>query len=159
MAVRVAVGIIPKKNRILLCQRKASDRYGLKWEFPGGKAFEYEPIEETLARELNEELGIAIRALRAVHTSVNKYDDGGEFTVTYFIVDEYSGHVTNMAFHNLAWVTKDVLSTYDILDGNKEIVQMIVDGSIPVADEEDEDGYESDDISDDEDDELDEEAA
>lgn len=135
-AVRVAVGIIPKKNKILLCQRKASDRYGLKWEFPGGKAFEYEQIEETLCRELNEELGIAIRALHAVHSSVNKYDDGGEFTVTYFIVDEYSGHITNHAFHNLAWVTKEELTKYDVLEGNKEIVGMIADGTIDLGTEE-----------------------
>ncbi|HZV11676.1 MAG TPA: NUDIX domain-containing protein [Candidatus Kapabacteria bacterium] len=146
-AVRVAVGIIPKKNKILLCQRKPSDRYGLKWEFPGGKAFEYEPIEEALCRELNEELGIAVRALRTVHSSINKYEDGGEYAVTYFVVDEYSGHVVNMAFHNLAWVTTDALTAYDILEGNKEIMQMIVDGAVAITDE------------DDEADELDEEAA
>jgi 8-oxo-dGTP diphosphatase len=156
MAVRVAVGIIPKKGKVLLCQRKASARYGLKWEFPGGKAFEYEPVEETLCRELNEELGIAVRALRAVHSSTNKYDDGGEFAVTYFVVDEYSGHVTNMAFHNLAWVTKDALLTYDILEGNKEIVQMIANGSVEVFNNKEEADYESDDQADDE---LDDEAA
>jgi len=130
--VRVAVGIIPRKDKILLCQRKPGVRYGLKWEFPGGKAFEHEAIEQTLVRELNEELGIALREIREVHSTTAKYEDGGEYKVTFFVVDSFAGAVTNYVFHNLAWTRTDDLLKHDILDGNKEIVQMIVDGAIPV---------------------------
>src|SRR5947207_124773 len=62
--IKVAVGIIfqkgttPELSRVLLCQRNQRSRYALKWEFPGGKLENNEPLEGCLRRELHEELGI-----------------------------------------------------------------------------------------------------
>ena len=131
--VRVVVGIIPHNDTILLCQRKPVARYGLKWEFPGGKMLEDETPEDALARELNEELGISIRAVHPVFQTTNRYDDGGRFAVTYFVVDGYAGKVVNYEFHNLAWVRVEDLLKYDILEGNREIVHQMIQGTIPLA--------------------------
>lgn len=136
---RVAVGIITKKEKILLCQRKPGKPFELQWEFPGGKAFEYEAIEQALARELNEELGIAIREIRPVHSEKTSYGTGVHFDVTYFIVDSYAGAVTNYVFHNMAWVPYKDLGNYNILEGNKPVVQKLIDGTIPLHLDEDED--------------------
>src|SRR6266436_5879884 len=63
--IKVAVGIIlrdggsPGSGGVLLAQRKHSARYALRWEFPGGKLEDHEPLEECLRRELREELGIS----------------------------------------------------------------------------------------------------
>ena len=35
--ILVTAGILTDGERVLICQRKAGDRFGLKWEFPGGK--------------------------------------------------------------------------------------------------------------------------
>jgi 8-oxo-dGTP diphosphatase len=56
--VCVAVGIVVRDNRVLICQRRKNSRYGLKWEFPGGKVKPRETPQECLVRELREELNI-----------------------------------------------------------------------------------------------------
>jgi A/G-specific adenine glycosylase len=46
--------------KVLLAQREAGDMLGGLWEFPGGTVEEGETLEEALARELHEELGIDV---------------------------------------------------------------------------------------------------
>ena len=59
--VDVAVGVlIDPQDRFLLTSRPAGKPYAGYWEFPGGKVEVGETIEEALARELHEELGITI---------------------------------------------------------------------------------------------------
>ncbi|MDF7799205.1 A/G-specific adenine glycosylase [Pontiellaceae bacterium B1224] len=49
------------KGEVLVAQRRAEDMLGGLWEFPGGKQEAGETIQECIARELNEELGIHIK--------------------------------------------------------------------------------------------------
>lgn len=59
--VDVAVGVLIASNGdFLLTSRPAGKVYAGYWEFPGGKVEAGESIEQALARELREELGIGI---------------------------------------------------------------------------------------------------
>jgi 8-oxo-dGTP diphosphatase len=59
--VEVAVGVlIDTEGRFLLTSRPAGKVYAGYWEFPGGKLEPGETVEQALARELHEELGITI---------------------------------------------------------------------------------------------------
>lgn len=59
--VDVAVGVlIDAEGRFLLTSRPPGKVYADHWEFPGGKLEAGETVEAALARELHEELGIAI---------------------------------------------------------------------------------------------------
>ena len=53
--IEVGVGIIWRRGRILLCQRRADAMLGGLWEFPGGKRHPDETIQECIRRELKEE--------------------------------------------------------------------------------------------------------
>ncbi|MCX5752419.1 MAG: (deoxy)nucleoside triphosphate pyrophosphohydrolase [Candidatus Krumholzibacteria bacterium] len=55
----VAAAIIISKGKVLLARRKQGDSHGGFWEFPGGAVEPGETLEECLARELMEELGVA----------------------------------------------------------------------------------------------------
>ncbi|MDF7822404.1 A/G-specific adenine glycosylase [Pontiellaceae bacterium B12227] len=48
------------KGELLVAQRRSEDMLGGLWEFPGGKQEPDETIQECIARELKEELGIHI---------------------------------------------------------------------------------------------------
>jgi 8-oxo-dGTP diphosphatase len=59
--VDVAVGIlVAADGRFLLTSRPAGKVYAGYWEFPGGKLEPGETVAQALARELAEELGIAL---------------------------------------------------------------------------------------------------
>jgi 8-oxo-dGTP diphosphatase len=64
--VDVAVGVLVERDaaggegRFLLTSRPEGKVYAGYWEFPGGKIESGESVHEALARELHEELGIAI---------------------------------------------------------------------------------------------------
>ena len=47
-----------RKGEVLIAQRREGDMLGGLWEFPGGKQEPGETIQECIARELHEELGI-----------------------------------------------------------------------------------------------------
>ena len=53
-----AAALIDTEGRVLLAQRPAGKPMAGLWEFPGGKVEEGETPEQTLIRELEEELGI-----------------------------------------------------------------------------------------------------
>ena len=59
--VEVAVGVLIREDgRMLLSSRPEGKPYAGYWEFPGGKLEKGETVHQALARELNEELGLAV---------------------------------------------------------------------------------------------------
>ena len=119
---KTAVAILRKDGHILLCQRRKHSRYGLKWEFPGGKLEPGETPEQCARRELQEELSVVVGAMRAPISYSYSYDDGGGFEVSFFIVLDYTGEPVNNVFEEIRWVTLEELRGMDILEGNKEFV-------------------------------------
>lgn len=130
---KVAVGIILQNGasadsgRVLLCQRMQSARYALKWEFPGGKLENNEPLEEGVRRELREELGISAEIGTLFHHQHYVYPDGGAYDVFYYLVKNFSGEIVNHAFTRWQWVPLTELSQYDILEGNRDVIRKLVD--------------------------------
>ena len=118
----VAVGILRKNGKILICQRKKGGRYELKWEFPGGKLENGETTEHCLRRELREELSIEIQSIECIQTQASYYEDGGIFNVAYCFISGYTGEPKNNVFEQIRWVTVDELKCMDMLEGNKPFI-------------------------------------
>src|SRR3977135_3806366 len=55
-----ACALVDADNRVLIAQRPPDKTLAGLWEFPGGKIENGERPEETLIRELREELGIIV---------------------------------------------------------------------------------------------------
>ena len=123
--ITVVVGIIIESGNILLCQRKKTSRYGLKWEFPGGKSEPDEPLETCLRRELQEELAIDAQVGELFFRQEYEYADSGNFNVFYYFVPSYTGAIQNRVFETTEWVPMRRLMEYDLLEGNIEIARKL----------------------------------
>ena len=72
--VDVAVGVlIAPDGRFLLTTRPAGKVYAGWWEFPGGKFEPGETVQQALARELHEELGITVGAVQPWQQEIVDY--------------------------------------------------------------------------------------
>jgi len=72
--IKVICGIIYKDDEIFICRRKSNKSLGGFWEFPGGKIEKGESHEDSLKRELMEELHMEVEVIE-YYDSV-KYDYG-----------------------------------------------------------------------------------
>jgi 8-oxo-dGTP diphosphatase len=72
---QVTAALIPAQGRIFIAQRPPHKKFGLLWEFPGGKVERGESLEESLIREIREELCWDIQVgelFKRIHTG--QYD-------------------------------------------------------------------------------------
>jgi 8-oxo-dGTP diphosphatase len=127
--IKVAVGILFDYGNVLICQRKSSARYPLKWEFPGGKVEEGESPTDCLKRELKEELGLDVDVGPLYHRQEHAYSDNGTFEVFYHVIASYRGDLENRAFESIQWCPRDRLEYIDMLEGNREVVVKLANES------------------------------
>lgn len=80
----VVAALIVKDNKMLLCQRNAEDAYPLFWEFPGGCVEKGETLAEAIEREIDEELGVKVKAVKIVHTF---YDEDPDLHITVYLYE------------------------------------------------------------------------
>lgn len=128
-AILVAAGILFKGDRILICQRHHSDRYGLQWEFPGGKVQTGEDPKASLQRELAEELSIKAEVGEEVFRLRHRYPDR-YVQVVFFVVPKYRGEVCNRVFEAVEWAPRKELPDYDFLEADRELVNRLARGEI-----------------------------
>ncbi|WP_433742247.1 NUDIX hydrolase [Falsibacillus pallidus] len=62
-------GIIIHEGKFLIVQRSLHDSGGGTWEFPGGKLDFGEQLEMALAREIQEETGLAVRVKHILYAT------------------------------------------------------------------------------------------
>jgi 8-oxo-dGTP diphosphatase len=123
--IQVAVGIVERDGRVLVCQRKRGSRYELKWEFPGGKVKKGEDPKTSLKRELSEELNITAEVGQEIFQQRWIYPDHGEFQLHFFMVQEFAGELENQTFEQILWVSPEDLNKLDLLEGSRKVVRRI----------------------------------
>ena len=124
--IQVAVGLLLNGKTILLCQRRASERYGLKWEFPGGKTEPGESPETCLCRELFEELSIHPYNASLFFRDQYTYPDSRAFDLFYYMVPSYCGTIINNVFEAYTWIPLEHLREFDILEGNHNVINELI---------------------------------
>src|SRR5215471_16086764 len=73
--IDVAAGLVFRRGKLLITQRKADAHLGGLWEFPGGKREPNETFEECLRRELREELGIEVVVNELIDSLTHAYPE------------------------------------------------------------------------------------
>ena len=100
----VAGALVDKAGRVLLAQRPAGKNLAGFWEFPGGKIEQGETPREALARELFEELGIAVAPETMIPCSFVSYDyPAFHLVMPLFVCRAWSGEITGKEEQSVAW--------------------------------------------------------
>ena len=120
--VRVAAGtVFDTQGRVLISQRPAHKAYPHRWEFPGGKLHPGEDATTALARELDEELGIAVRATQPLIRIRFRYPQF-EVDLDVHRVTAFDGTPRSCEGQALRYVAPEALPAEDLLEGNRAIV-------------------------------------
>jgi len=123
--MEVVAAVIEREGQILIGQRKARGRHGLKWEFPGGKVEPGEEPRAALARELREELGIEAQIGEEIERYDFSYDTQPTTHLIFFRVTEFVGEPENLDFAQIAWAERQRLPEYDFLEGDVAFVRRL----------------------------------
>ena len=116
----VVAAVLRRGDAVLLCRRPHEKRHGGLWEFPGGKVHEGETPEQALARELEEELGLALVAAGA--DPVAQFDDpGSAFTIAFHVV-EARGEPEAREHLEVRWVQIAGAADYDLAPSDRRFV-------------------------------------
>ena len=125
--VHVAVGVILDASRnIVITRRAARSHQGGLWEFPGGKVQSGEPLLQALARELREELGIAIGRTSSLLQVSHDYGDKSVLLDVH-VVWEFSGRARGLEGQPLVWVAAQRLDNYAFPAANRPVVAAVQD--------------------------------
>jgi 8-oxo-dGTP diphosphatase len=108
-----ACALIDADGRVLLAQRPEGKSMAGLWEFPGGKIETGERPEETLIRELHEELGLIVKepCLAPLTFASHTYEDF-HLLMPLFVCRRWEGFATPREGQQLAWVRPNKLRDY-----------------------------------------------
>jgi len=126
----VAGLIIGDDGRVLIAQRRADQALPLQWEFPGGKVEPGEAPVAALARELGEELGVAVEVGRVWDVLFHPYPDF-DLVMLVYACRIVAGEPRAVEVAAVAWVAPGELPAWDVLPADRPLVDRLVREGIP----------------------------
>ena len=110
-----ACALVDVDHRVLLTRRPEGKPMAGLWEFPGGKVEDGERPEQTLIRELKEELGIDVRedCLAPLTFASHRYPDF-HLLMPLYVCRRWEGTVTALEAQRFAWVKPNRLRDYEM---------------------------------------------
>jgi len=110
-----ACALVDADGRVLLAQRPEGKAMAGLWEFPGGKIETGERPEQSLIRELKEELGIVVSeaCLAPLTFASHSYADF-HLLMPLYVCRRWEGTVTALEAQRLAWVKPNQLRDYEM---------------------------------------------
>jgi 8-oxo-dGTP diphosphatase len=122
----VVAALIEADGKLLVCQRRRTDSFGLMWEFPGGKLESGETPAQALARELQEELGVAAQIGPEIFRTRHQYSELGEaIDLIFFSATVAPADIRNQAFETMEWRQPQTLHELNFLPADREFVAML----------------------------------
>jgi 8-oxo-dGTP diphosphatase len=122
-----ACALIDSDGRVLLAQRPPGKSMAGLWEFPGGKVEPGEKPEDTLIRELHEELGITVKeaCLAPLTFASHSYPDF-HLLMPLYVCRRWEGTVAAQEGQALTWVRPNRLRDYPMPPADEPLVSHLV---------------------------------
>jgi 8-oxo-dGTP diphosphatase len=123
--IRVVGAMIEQDGRYLITQRPPKATLPLLWEFPGGRVEAGETDEAALARELSEEMGIAVTVGdRVIH--VEHAYEGYDIDFCVYRCILRAGPIRNIRVHDHRWVFPDELDRYEFPPADEKSIAKLL---------------------------------
>ena len=124
-SIHVAVGVIKTDDKhVLISKRHAHLHQGGLWEFPGGKIDAGETVQQALARESHEELGITVSQTQPLIQIPYDYGDK-HVLLDVHVVTAYSGEPHSKEDQEIRIVPIAALRQFDFPAANRGIVSAV----------------------------------
>jgi 8-oxo-dGTP diphosphatase len=123
-----ACALVDVDGRVLIARRPEGKTMAGLWEFPGGKVEAGELPEQTLIRELREELGIDVTqaCLAPLTFASHSYPDF-HLLMPLWICRRWEGFVTANEGQELAWVRPQRLRDYPMPPADEPLIPHLID--------------------------------
>lgn len=124
--LQISVGIIRNpQGEIFITQRAADAHMANKLEFPGGKIEAGESAEQALVRELQEEVGITVRASSLFDKLEYQFPDR-HITLWFWLVDDWEGEPWGKEGQPGRWIAQRALLAEEFPPANEPIISKLV---------------------------------
>jgi A/G-specific adenine glycosylase len=121
----IGAAILCKGDKLLITQRPADGLLGGLWEFPGGKCHAGESLEQCLAREIREELGIEIE-VGELFASVKHAYSHFRITLHTFLCKPKAGRIKKIGIADFRWITRSELTQYAFPKADRVIIEKLL---------------------------------
>jgi 8-oxo-dGTP diphosphatase len=123
-----ACALVDVDGRVLIARRPEGKTMAGLWEFPGGKVEAGELPEQTLIRELMEELGIDVTqaCLAPLTFASHSYPDF-HLLMPLWICRRWEGIVTAREGQELAWVRPQRLKDYPMPPADEPLIPHLIE--------------------------------
>ena len=123
-----ACALVDADGRVLIAQRPEGKQLAGLWEFRGGKVEAGETPEETLVRELGEELGIETKtACLAPLTFASHSYDSFNLLMPLYVCRRYWGIPRALEHTALKWVRPNKLREYPMPPADAPLIPFLID--------------------------------
>lgn len=124
----VAAALVDADGRVLMAQRPEGKTLAGLWEFPGGKVERGERPEETLIRELAEELGIVVKepCLAPLTFASHAYPDF-HLLMPLYICRRWEGLAQSREAQALRWVRPGALRDLAMPPADLPLIPFLID--------------------------------
>jgi 8-oxo-dGTP diphosphatase len=123
-----ACALIDPDGRVLIAERPPGKSMAGLWEFPGGKIEAGERPEETVIRELKEELGIDVKeACLAPFTFASHAYPDFQLLMPLYVCRRWEGIVAPQEGQAIKWVRPRDLNSYPMPPADLPLIPMLRD--------------------------------
>ena len=123
-----ACALVDADGRVLIAERPPGKAMAGLWEFPGGKVEPGERPEDTLIRELSEELGITVReACLAPLTFASHSYPGFDLLMPLYVCRRWEGQPRAREGQELSWVRPQRLRDYAMPPADVPLIPHLID--------------------------------
>jgi len=116
----VTAAVIERAGAYLVTRRPRGTHLEGYWEFPGGKCDPGETLEACLLREIQEELGVAVRVGAEVYAVTHEYPE--RVVQLHFYACELAGEPQPLLGQEMCWVPRGELRALEFPPADAELL-------------------------------------